>query len=67
MKYLLIVFLHHPTPALVVGPFDNLLACERASSQVMTVRHSMGYGRSATGTVCVSLKSPDFKYKEPEK
>lgn len=64
MKYLLLIFLHGYSPT-VVGPFDNLLACERAASQTQAAVHEAGMRR--LGTTCVALKSPDFKYKEPGK
>ena len=66
MKYLLILlFTGHP--AQVVGPFDDLLACEKAATMVRLERVDMGYKQNHTGTVCVSNKNYAFKYKEPPK
>ncbi len=66
MKYLLILlFTGHP--ATHVGPFDDLLACEKAASMVRAERSGMGYKPTHTGTVCVSTKNYAFKYKEPPK
>ena len=64
MKYLLILMLGGTAPA-QIGPFDNILACEKAASQSFVVARELGHLR--VGTVCVSTKDPSFKFKEPKK
>lgn len=67
MKYLLFLFYLTTGQAPVMhstGPFDGLLACERAASQAQVAAHEAGMRR--LGTVCVSQKAPDFRYKEPK-
>lgn len=52
----------------VVGPFDGVIACERAAAQVqIAVREGTGSRFVKAGTVCMSQKHAEFKYKEPKK
>jgi hypothetical protein len=48
----------------VVGPFDGLIACEKAASQVTIVARERARNLNV-GTVCLSHKHHEFKYKEP--
>lgn len=68
MKYLLLLF-YLSTPGIPAmhsaGPFDGLLACEKAAGQAQAAAHEAGMRR--LGTTCVSVKAPDFRYKEPRK
>jgi hypothetical protein len=51
----------------VVGPFDGLVACEKAAGQakiaVIEARRSQS---NRIGTACLSTKHAEFKYKEPK-
>lgn len=49
----------------VVGPFDGLIACEKAATQVVIAVREMGT-RKTPGTACLSQKHAKFKYKEPK-
>ena len=53
----------------VIGPFDGLLACEKAAAQVAIAVHESDWRRykNKPGTACLSTKHADFKYKEPTK
>ena len=68
MKYILVLFYLSTTnvPAMhSVGPFDNLIACEKAAS--MTEIAALESGMRRPGTVCVGTKDYAFAYKEPKK
>lgn len=62
MKYWLILMLANQ-PATQLGPFDDLLACEKAQSMIAVVR--VEAKRPAAAMACVSTKNYAFKYKEP--
>lgn len=64
MKYLLILMLVNQ-PATQHGPFDDLLACEKAISMIQVTRAEAK--RPQAAMACVSTKNYAFKYKEPKK
>lgn len=52
----------------VAGPFDGLIACERAASQVVIASiETSGWTRHKATATCLSQKHHDFKYKEPKR
>ena len=50
----------------IAGPFHGLPACEKAAAQVRVVA-SENVLKVGAGTVCLSQKHVNFKYKEPKK
>jgi len=65
LKYLLILFMSNTQPT-QIGPFDNLLACEKGANMVYAAAKEI-HPKRDIGTVCLSVKAWDFKYKEPPK
>lgn len=66
MKYFLIIFWMSHAPV-QFGPFDDLLACEKASSQVRVL--SLETQRASAGAVsgCLAVKSYAFTFKDTGK
>jgi hypothetical protein len=64
VKYLLILMIAQ-MPPVQVGPFDDLLACEKAATMVIAARKEVG--RFSVASVCVGVKNVAFYYKEPVK
>ena len=65
MKYLLVIFMSNMQPT-QLGPFDGLLACEKASSMAYVVAREV-HPKRAVGTLCVGVKEANFTFKEPLK
>lgn len=65
IKYWLFVIFMNNTQ--VVGPFDGLIACEKAASQVVIASVEAQRGLRGANTACLSQKHHDFKYKEPKR
>jgi hypothetical protein len=68
IKYFLAILVFQTQGAVFtgqVGPFDGLLACEKAASQARAV--FSGPGVNTVRTFCASTKAADFKYAEPKK
>ena len=65
MKYFLIMFIANMQPS-QLGPFDGLLACEKASSIAYVVARGV-HPKRTIGTACLSVKEANFTFKEPKK
>ena len=62
MKYLLLLMLWNHDP-IQLGPFDDLLACEKAASMAYAAAREVGYTK--IGTVCLGTKNYAFKLRVP--
>lgn len=62
IKYFLFVLMWgSPGAPMAIGPFDGLLACERAAAQIIAVSSE---AKRTAHTVCLSTKAADFKFKK---
>jgi len=61
MKYFLLLMLWNHDP-IQLGPFDDLLACEKAASMSYAAAREMGYKK--VGTVCVNTKNYTYESKK---
>lgn len=61
MKYLLILFLHWHSPTVTqVGPFDDLIACERAAGQA-TIAAKEAFKNAKVSYACVGQRGMAIK------